>query len=252
MSTLFISDLHLAPTRPARVQEFQRFLRGPARDAEALYVLGDLVDAWLGDDVLAVDRFAQDVAAEFRALSDAGVQLFLQHGNRDFLLREGFAHAVGATLLPEYAIIDLYDTPTLILHGDQLCTDDWAYQEFRRQVRAVAFQDDFLALPLAQRIERARALREASDAAKAEKSMAIMDANADAIAQAFRRHGVRRMIHGHTHRPAHHTHHIDGVRRDRYVLADWYERASYLACDHAGCEAHVLPAASHDLPSLDK
>jgi len=242
MSILFISDLHLSPSRPAMVERFHSLLRGPARDAEAVYVLGDLFDAWLGDDLLSRDPFARNIAGEFRALTDAEVALYFQHGNRDFLLGEAFAEHTRGTLLPEYHVIDLYDTRTLLLHGDQLCTDDTAYQAFRSEAPDPEWQDASLALPLAERIERARGLREASDAAKAEKSMEIMDANDSAIIAAFRQHGVTRMIHGHTHRPARHAHRVDGRVCDRYVLADWYEQASYLECDAGGCRTHVVRA----------
>jgi UDP-2,3-diacylglucosamine hydrolase len=173
-------------------------------------------------------------------LSDAGVPVFFQHGNRDFLLRDDYTRRAGGTLLPEFHVQSLYGTPTLLLHGDQLCTDDFAYQALRRQVRGSEWQDNFLALPLSERKAQARDLREASDAAKAEKSMDIMDANESAVVQAFRTHGVRRMIHGHTHRPATHLHDVDGRQCERYVLADWYERGSYLECDAGGCRMRML------------
>jgi UDP-2,3-diacylglucosamine hydrolase len=240
-STLFVSDLHLSRERPGIVTAFEAFATGPAREAEALYVLGDLVDAWLGDDVLDADPFAARIAAAFGALSASGVKLFFQHGNRDFLLRDEFARRAGGTLLPGEQVRDLYGTPTLLLHGDELCTDDVSYQALRRQVRDRAWQEGFLARPLGERIAQARGLREASDAAKAGKDMAIMDASEAAVIAAFRRHGVRRMIHGHTHRPARHIHMVDGVACERHVLADWYERASFLRCDASGCETHVLP-----------
>jgi UDP-2,3-diacylglucosamine hydrolase len=236
MATLFIADLHLSPTRPAIVDAFADFLRGPARAAEALYVLGDLFDYWLGDDQLS-EPFAAQIAGALAALSRAGVRICVQHGNRDFLLDGQFEQRSGATLLPEYHLAELYGTRTLLTHGDQLCTDDVSYQAFRTTVRDRAWQQEFLALPLAERRVRAAQVREASDLAKAEKARAIMDANADAIAICLRQHGYPRLIHGHTHRPARHEHQVDGHVCERYVLADWYQRASYLECDAAGCRA---------------
>lgn len=240
MATLFIADLHLSPTRPAIVEAFAGFLRGPARAAEALYVLGDLFDYWLGDDQLS-EPFAAQIAGALGGLASAGVRVHVQHGNRDFLLDGQFAQRTGATLLPEYHLLELYGTRTLLTHGDQLCTDDVSYQAFRAQVRNPEWQRGFLALPLAERRARAAQVREASDLAKAEKAMAIMDVNAEAIAACLREYDYPRLIHGHTHRPARHEHQVDGRVCERYVLADWYQRASYLECDTAGCRA--LPEA---------
>jgi UDP-2,3-diacylglucosamine hydrolase len=233
MATLFISDLHLKPEAPRLAAILGDLLRGPAAESDALYVLGDLFDAWPGDDDLA-DPFNAPVVAAFRALTERGVPLYLQHGNRDFLLGEAFAAATGGALLPEEIVVDLAGTPTLLLHGDQLCTDDIAYQQFRKQVRNPLWQKQLLEQPLPVRKALARQLREGSDAAKAGKSMDIMDVNAEAVVAAFRRHGVTRMVHGHTHRPDRHRHEVDGTPRERIVLADWRDRGAYLRLDAGG------------------
>ena len=205
MSTLFISDLHLKPEAPHLSRILLQLLAGPALHADALYVLGDLFEAWPGDDD-AADPFNAPVIAAFRAVSDRGIPLCFQHGNRDFLLGAEFARATGGKLLAEELVVDLHGTRTLLMHGDQLCTDDVAYQQFRAQVRNPAWQQALLRQPLAARKHLARQLREGSDLAKSGKSMDIMDVNAEAVAAAFRRHDVTRLIHGHTHRPARHVH----------------------------------------------
>ena len=237
MATLLISDLHLRPEAPRLSEILLELLRGPAANADALYVLGDLFEAWPGDDDLG-DPFNAPIVAGFRELSARGIPLAFQHGNRDFLLGEAFAAATGGTLLPEEIVVDLHGFPTLLLHGDQLCTDDVAYQQFRAQVRDPAWQKAMLAQPLPVRKQLARQMREGSAAAKAGKSMDIMDVNGDAVADAFRRHGVSRMIHGHTHRPATHVHRVDGTDRERIVLADWRDAGAYLAADSSGRVAH--------------
>ncbi|NWG86330.1 MAG: UDP-2,3-diacylglucosamine diphosphatase [Hydrogenophilaceae bacterium] len=237
--SLFISDLHLSPGLPGAVALFRRFLSEIAPQAEALYILGDFFEAWIGDDDLALP-FHADIAAALRQLSERGVRLYLMHGNRDFLLGERFCQASGASLLSDPQLIDLYGSPTLLAHGDQFCTDDLAYQAFRQQVRNPAWQAGFLAKPLAERREMARQLRAQSELEKAAKEMAIMDVNLDALAATLRKYGYPRLIHGHTHRPAHHLHEIDGHACERWVLPDWYEGGGYLRCSRQGCEAVSL------------
>jgi len=237
--SLFIADLHLSPELPQAVALFQHFLQETAPQAQALYILGDFFEAWIGDDDLALP-FPAAIAAGLRQLTQRGVRLYLMHGNRDFLLGEGFCQASGATLLADPSLIDLYGTPTLLAHGDALCTDDVAYQAFRRQVREPAWQAGFLAKPLAERREMARQLRAQSEREKAAKAMAIMDVNPAAVAAALREHGYPRLIHGHTHRPARHVHEIDGHACERWVLPDWYEGGGYLRCDAEGCKAFSL------------
>ena len=226
-STLFISDLHLAPERPELVEAFHGLVRGRARGAAALYAIGDLFDAWLGDDQLK-EPLASDAASAFAALAASGTRVYLQRGNRDFLLGERFAQAAAATLLPDAIVHDLHGTPTLIMHGDQLCTDDADYQRFRAYWQDPAHRRRLLALPYFVRRGIAALFRSRSRHATALKPEAIMDVNANAVAEALREHGVSRLIHGHTHRPARHVHEVDGRACERYVLAAWYTAASYL------------------------
>ena len=230
MSTLFISDLHLKPEAARLSDILLRFLASSARDATHVYVLGDLFDAWPGDDDIP-DPFNAPVVDAFRALTHRGIPLSFQHGNRDFMLGEEFARLTGGALLPEEIVVDIEGTPTLLMHGDQLCTDDLGYQQFRRQVRNPQWQQTMLGQPLAARKALATQLREGSDIAKAGKNMDIMDANADAVADAFRRHGVGRMIHGHTHRPGRHIHVVDGRDCERIVLPDWRDTGAYVEVD---------------------
>jgi UDP-2,3-diacylglucosamine hydrolase len=231
--TLFISDLHLSATRPELVAAFHEFTRGPARAASALYVLGDLFDIWLGDDQLR-DPLAAGVASAFAELSQAGTPVYLQHGNRDFLLGERFAKASGATLLADAVVHELHGTPTLIMHGDQLCTDDVGYQRFRAWWQDPVRRRRFLALPFFVRRGIAAALSAGSRRAIENKPEAIMDVNAEAVGAALRERGVTRLIHGHTHRPARHEHNVDGRVCERQVLADWYRKASYLEVSKEG------------------
>ncbi len=238
MSTLFISDLHLSEQRPAIGEAFIGFLEGEAREAEALYILGDLFEAWLGDDMV-LPAYAQAIEAMHR-LADAGVPLYVMHGNRDFLLGEAFTAMSGATLLAEPHVVDLYGTPTLLLHGDTLCTDDVEYQRFRAMVRNPDWQADVLAKSPEERLALARQFREMSMAEMAGKSEAIMDVNPEAVKSAFREAGVRQLIHGHTHRPAIHDLELDGQPARRIVLGDWYAQGSVLECDPEGCRLRAL------------
>jgi len=166
------------------------------------------------------------------------------HGNRDFLIGERFCAACRATLLPEPTRINLYGTPTLLMHGDTLCTDDLEYQKFRTQVRNPDFQREFLAQPLVERKQKIEALRATSEATKKSKPEAVMDVTAAAVEAHLRNYGYPRLIHGHTHRPALHQHIVDGRRCERWVLADWYASGSYLHCDSQGCRVVKLPAVS--------
>ncbi len=237
--SLFVSDLHLCPSRPAIYQTFLQFLRGPATRADALYILGDLFDYWVGDDD-AGDPIHAGVAGALNKLHEAGSAIYLMHGNRDFLIAEGYAAISGATLLPDPTLADLHGTRTLLMHGDTLCTDDVDYQKFRTKVRNRDFQREFLARPLAARKEEVARLRGESNASKQSKSATIMDVNCTAVENALREHGYPRLIHGHTHRPAMHEHIVDGHRCERWVLADWYTSGSYLHCDAADCRVIKL------------
>ena len=216
------------------MQLFHRFINEVARNAQSLYILGDFFEVWVGDDNLA-EAFNQDIANILNSLSARGVDVFFLPGNRDFLVGPDFAKAAGLTLLPDPTPIDLYGIATLLAHGDQFCTDDDSYQAFRRQVRDPAWQQQFLAQPLPQRLALAAALRERSEHAKADKNPEIMDVNADAINAAVATYPVSRIIHGHTHRPARHKTTLNGKTLERWVLPDWYETGGYLACDERGC-----------------
>jgi UDP-2,3-diacylglucosamine hydrolase len=243
MTTLFVSDLHLDPARPAITALFLRFLREEAMAADALYILGDLFEAWVGDDVGGEP--AQAVRAALKAVSASGVPVYFQRGNRDFLAGARFAADTGATLLPDPAVVNLYGEPTLLMHGDLLCTGDTAYQAFRAQVRAPAWQAQFLAQPLAAREAFAAKARAASkehqkDVGSGGAMDAITDVDADAVAQTLARYGVRRLIHGHTHRPAIHALDAGGRHARRIVLGDWYEQGSVLRVDADGIELAAL------------
>lgn len=229
MTTLFVSDLHLDEARPHIVEDFERFCAGEARDADALYVLGDLFEAYIGDDDDAA--LNQRIARALHGVADAGVPVRFIVGNRDFLLGDDYARRCGMDLLEDGAVVDLHGTPTLILHGDVLCTDDVAYLAFRKQVRDPAWQAAFLARPLAERRAFAAQARDASRAHTATTDMAIMDVNPRAVETALREARVTRMIHGHTHRPAVHDFTLDGKPAQRIVLGDWYEQGSVLRVD---------------------
>lgn len=231
--TLFLSDLHLAPDRPDAARAFKAFARGPAREAAAVYILGDLFDVWIGDDQLR-EPFARAIAEDLASIVAAGVPLFIGRGNRDFLLGEGFARATGATLLPDEQIVDVDGQRVVVMHGDELCTGDAEYQRYRARMRSPASLKRLRAMPYWMRRIIAWSLRRKSRASNALKAEAIMDVAPDAVADAFRRHGVARMIHGHTHRPARHTLDVDGAGRERIVLHDWDARGHYLEASAAG------------------
>jgi UDP-2,3-diacylglucosamine hydrolase len=241
-AALFISDLHLCPTRPAIARLFLDFLAQEASNAGALYLLGDLFDYWAGDDDLA-DPFNASIVAALKALAGRGTRLYFLAGNRDFLIGPDFARATGVTQLIEPHLATICGEKTLLLHGDTLCSDDTAYQEFRREVRSQAWTDAFLARPLSERRAQIAALRVRSEQAKQGKTAAIMDVNAGAVADLLRAHGYPRLIHGHTHRPGHHEQLVDGHRCQRWVLGDWYDQGSTLVCDEQGCRALSLPQA---------
>ena len=220
-----IADLHLDPSRPAAIGAFLQFLAGPARDAQALYILGDLFEAWVGDDARPVD---DPIAPALQALSAHGVAIYLLHGNRDFLLGETFAAAAGAQRLDEPVKLLIDDEHVILEHGDALCTDDLEYQALRNQLRDPHWQAQFLALPIAERIRQAQVARTQSQAAMTTKTEAIMDVNPMAVAARFREQNAQRLIHGHTHRPAQHHLRVDGNNCIRIVLGDWFEQGSVL------------------------
>lgn len=227
MSTLFIADLHLDDSRPQITQLFEEFLASDeARSADAVYILGDLVEAWIGDDDDA--ELPTRIARATRALRDSGVPVYFMVGNRDFLLGDDFAQRAGFTLLDDGTVHDLYGRPTLLMHGDVLCTDDVAYQTVRKQVRTPEWKAQVLAMPLDARRAFAAKARQDSKAHTGSTMETIMDVNADAVAGSMRTAGVTRLIHGHTHRPATHRFELDGQAAERIVLGDWYEHGSVL------------------------
>jgi UDP-2,3-diacylglucosamine hydrolase len=219
------------------VAAFEAFCAGPARSAAAVYLLGDLFDQWIGDDQLR-EPLAAGVAKALKGVADTGVPVGIIVGNRDFLLGLRFAAAAGATLLPDQIVVDVAGIPTRLSHGDEMCTSDVAYQRFRRITREK--RGYFLALPYPARRTIGNWLRGRSKAATAMKPEAILDVEPSAVDAAFRSAKVPRMIHGHTHRPAHHRHVVDGQSCERYVLADWYDRGSYLEVDAAGARTRSL------------
>ncbi len=229
MSILFISDLHLHETRPHITRAFFHFLHTQAAGAEQLYILGDFFDAWIGDD--DDSALNADVAAELKKLSSAGTQIFLMHGNRDFLLGEKFAAQAGAQLIAEGTVIDLYGCPTLLLHGDDLCIDDKDYIAFRQQVRSPQWQQQILAQPLAARRALAAQLREKSQAMNSLKAEDIMDVSQAEVIRVMENAGVTRLIHGHTHRPAHHPLDVHEKAAERIVLGDWHDKGWAIVAD---------------------
>lgn len=237
MATLFVSDLHLQGDRTPADGLFRRFLGTQAAGAEALYILGDLFEAWLGDDLVQPEQ--QGIVDALRALTDSGVPVYLMHGNRDFLLGEEFARRTGCILLPDPTVIDLYATPTLLMHGDLLCSDDLPYQQMRRQLRDPQWINRFLAKPPAERIAFARQLRDTSKEEIGRKAEYVMDVNGETVAAYLQHYRVSRLIHGHTHRPA--IHPLPGGG-ERLVLGAWETHGSVLCCDEAGCrlEEHRL------------
>ena len=232
MTTLLVSDLHLDAGRPGITQLFLDFLAGQARQADALYVLGDLFEAWVGDD--DPGEPGASVCAALQALANSGVPVFLMRGNRDFLFGPGIAARCGATLLPDPCVVDLHGRPTLLMHGDLLCSDDAGYQAFRRQVRDPAWQASFLAQPLEARQAFAAQARAASREHQSGMAESITDTNAATVAAAMSHHGVDRLVHGHTHRPAIHAVTVDGRPATRVVLGDWYDQGSVLRVDADG------------------
>ena len=237
---LFISDLHLCSSRPESCRIFFDFLAGPARRAQALYILGDLFEYWAGDDDIG-DSFNAGIVEALRACA-VQVPVHLMRGNRDFLLGDRFARAAGVRLIGDPILIDCGGVATLLTHGDALCTDDADYMRFRADVRSQQWIDAFLATPLPERKSKIEALRRESEAEKKRKPSELMDVNANAVAKLLREHGYPRLIHGHTHRPATHEHLVDAHRCERWVLADWYVSGSYLSCAGREVAAVTLPA----------
>ena len=218
----FISDLHLSPRSPGATRLFLQFLAGRARQAEELYILGDLFEAWIGDDDSG-DPFNAQVIAALHAASDAGLRISVMHGNRDFLLDDGFATATGARLLGDPHLLTTAEWQFILSHGDALCLDDATYMAFRAQVRNPAWQAALLTKPLGERRVIGAHMREVSESSQRDKDSPYTDLQAAATDDFLRDHGYVTFIHGHTHQPAKHDHIVDGIHVERWVLADWHE-----------------------------
>jgi UDP-2,3-diacylglucosamine hydrolase len=242
MATLFISDLHIDASRRPIIRQFTEFLQTEARAADALYILGDLFDSWVGDD--APDAGQSAAIAAIKALTSSGVPCFVMHGNRDFLLGPQFCTDTGARLLPDPLIVTLYGEPVLVMHGDALCTDDRAYQRLRATVRDEDWQRHFLALSVAARRALAGAARTGSKAHMASMEDAITDVNAESVAAALRAAGTSILLHGHTHRPAVHSLSVDERECTRIVLGDWHAQGSLVRWDSSGPELLSMPRSN--------
>ncbi|MGB5164066.1 MAG: UDP-2,3-diacylglucosamine diphosphatase [Woeseiaceae bacterium] len=239
MTTLFISDLHLEESRPDIGAQFLEFIDSEARDAEALYILGDLFETWVGDD--DPNPHYADCKVALRELVNYGTPVYFMHGNRDFMVGDMFAEETGVTILEDPTMLEMYGTYVLLSHGDALCTDDVEYQQVRRMTRTPEWQSVMLAKPLKERIAFARQAREQSMAHGEDADMSIMDVNEEAVLELLQESGAQILLHGHTHRPD--VHHIDLGDRDaqRIVLGDWYEQGSVLRWDENGPSLEVLP-----------
>ncbi len=243
MATAFIADLHLDDSRPHITRLFEDFMASPAmRRADALYILGDLVEAWVGDDDDA--ELPGRIARAIHTLADAGVPVYFMHGNRDFLLGPAFAERAGMTLITDDAVVhDIQGTPTLLMHGDTLCTDDLVYQEVRARVRTPAWKAQVLATPLQARRALAAQSRDESRSHTGSTDETIMDVNQGEVEKAMRAAGVTRLVHGHTHRPAVHDFSLDGSPAQRIVLGDWYEQGSVLMVTADGVDLRGMPVS---------
>ncbi|KAE9525314.1 UDP-2,3-diacylglucosamine diphosphatase [Testudinibacter aquarius] len=231
--TYFIADLHLSENSPHLTALFQQFMQTEAIKGEALYILGDLFDFWIGDDENS--ELAQLVQRQIKQLTERSIHVYFQHGNRDFLIGQRFAAKCGLILLPEYHKVNLYGTEVLLCHGDTLCIDDTSYQAYRKKVHNIWRQRLFLCLPLFIRLHIANKIRSRSRQQKSEKATEIMDVNTEFVLATMRRFGAPHLIHGHTHRQAIHS--IDNLPNrtfTRIVLGDWHETAPYLVCDKNG------------------
>jgi len=229
MTTLFIADLHLSEQRPEITKLFVKFLENEARQCRALYILGDLFEAWLGDDCILPAY--QDIVQHLKKLTDDGIPVYFIHGNRDFLIGELFCKLTGCMLLYESTIINIDQQPYLIMHGDMLCTDDVKYQKFRSMVHDPSWQKELLAKTPAERIALAKQFREISQTETAEKTDDIMDVNQAEVEKVMREAHMKTLILGHTHRPNIHKFNLDGKPAQRIVLGDWYEQGSMLKLD---------------------
>ncbi|MGI9223044.1 MAG: UDP-2,3-diacylglucosamine diphosphatase [Woeseiaceae bacterium] len=232
MTTLFISDLHLEADRPEIGEQFLAFLDNEAKDAEALYILGDFFEAWVGDD--DPDEYYASIKKALRAVVDRGVPIYFMHGNRDFMIGETFAAETGATILPDPCLAEFYGNRVLLSHGDALCVDDVEYQQVRAMTRNPEWQAAMLEKPLEERLAIAAHARAQSKARNATLEEEIIDVNAGEVRKIISEHGADILLHGHTHRPAIHEVEVDGRITRRIVLGDWYEQGSVLRWDKDG------------------
>ena len=239
MTTYLISDLHLHESRPQVTQAFFDFLRGPAAGAEALYILGDFFEVWVGDDDDA--PLGREVLEELSRYSGTGAELYLMHGNRDFLLGQDFAQHAGALLLPDPSLVTLGNHKMLLMHGDTLCTRDTEYLAFRQQARDPNWQEAQLAKPLEERRAFAAQIRAVSKSMSSRKTEDIMDVTQEEVERVMREHGVHLLVHGHTHRPARHPFSIDGEPAERIVLGDWGDQGWCLKADGKALELMHWP-----------
>lgn len=235
----FISDLHLCHSKPEITEAFvERYLANLSSDVSALYILGDLFDVWVGDDDESDPIPA--VRDALNRVSAAGTAIYLIVGNRDFLMGEAFSQKFQITLLPDHQVIDLFGTPTLLMHGDLLCTDDVNYQKFREVSHSAAWRDQFLSQSLDDRKTLAQNYRAESADHKGAMDEEIMDVNPNAVRDTMRQHGVTRLIHGHTHRPAVHDLTVDGQKAQRFVLAEWHAQGSVLEWTDQGYQVLTI------------
>jgi UDP-2,3-diacylglucosamine hydrolase len=242
MTTLFISDLHLEADRPEIGEQFLDFLDEEAADAEALYILGDFFEYWVGDD--DPDPYYASIKQSLRTFTDTGVPVYFMHGNRDFMIGPEFAAETGVTILPDPYPLELYGKSVLLSHGDAMCTDDVEYQKVREMTRNPEWQAMMLGKPLEERLAIAKHARAQSEQRNKTLSESIMDVNPDAVKKTISEYGVEILLHGHTHRPDIHGVEVDDVLAKRVVLGDWYEQGSVVRWDEDGLELSLIPRAA--------
>ena len=233
--TIFLSDIHLCESRPSITDTFVSFLSKLTNEVDALYILGDLFEYWIGDD----SRQHDNVIEALKTLTNQHIQVFLMHGNRDFLIGSAFEKKTGAVLLNDPILVEIYGKRILLCHGDTLCKDDIEYQSFRDKIRSESWKNEFLKKSLSERVAIANEFRKESELNKKNKSVEIMDVNLDEVNRTLIQFNYPDfLIHGHTHRPNQHSINLDGHQIQRIVLGDWYEQGSYLILSAQGIETH--------------